>query len=82
MDRTRLYTRYQQQGKFTLDLFFESVRDLMYKSASYTGISTSSAVVRSTFKALKLLFFGKSMFFYGSSFCSSFLFVLVNLVDA
>ena len=83
MDRTRMYTRYQQQGKFTLNLFFEPVRDLMYKSASYTGISTRKLlVVRSTLKAVKLLFFGNSMIFYGSSFCSSFLLVLVNLVNA
>ena len=53
----------------------------MYKSGSYTGISTSSVVVHFTFKVIKFLFFCKFMFFYESSFCSSFLLVPVNLVD-
>ena len=54
-----------------------------HNSANYTGISTRKLlVVRSPFKVVKLLFFGKSMLFYESSFCSSFLLVLVNLVDA
>ena len=54
-----------------------------HNSANYTGISTRKLlVVRSPFKVVTLLFFGKSMLFYESSFCSSFLLVLVNLVNA